>query len=44
MLTLTLVIVIAAFCMALASSAGRVPLWAAVILLCFAQLLQLWPA
>jgi len=43
MLTVTLIVVLAAFVCALLSVMNKVPLWVSVILLCVAQALTLLP-
>lgn len=43
MMTVTLLLAIAAFVAALFSAFGWVPLWVAVILLCIAELLRTMP-
>jgi hypothetical protein len=43
MFTVTLILVCLALGLAIVSSSGRVPLWAAVFVLAVAELLQLWP-
>jgi hypothetical protein len=43
MFTVTVLLVFAAFALAVVSSSGRVPLWTSVVLLCVVELLQSWP-
>ena len=43
MFTITIVLVFLAIGLAVVSSGGRVPLWAAVFVLGLAELVQLWP-
>jgi len=43
MLTVFVILVIAAFIVTIASAAGKVPLWIAVILLCLIELLRVLP-
>jgi hypothetical protein len=43
MLSVTLLVVLAAFVCAIGSAMGKVPLWVAVVLLCIAQLLGILP-
>jgi len=43
MLTVTLLLVLAAFALTIASAMGRAPLWAAVVLLCLMELLRVLP-
>ena len=43
MLTVTFILVAAAFIVTIASAAGRVPLWVAVLLLVLVELLRLVP-
>lgn len=43
MLTVTLLLVLAAFCCTIASALGRCPLWVAVLLLCVMHLVAVLP-
>lgn len=43
MLTIALVLVLAAFALTIASAMGRAPLWAAVVILCLIELLRVLP-
>jgi hypothetical protein len=43
MLTVTLILVIAAFGCAIASAIGKCPLWVSVVLLCVVELLRVLP-
>lgn len=43
MLTVMLIVVVAAFITAVAAAIGHCPLWVSVILLCVAELLQVLP-
>jgi len=43
MLTIAVLLALAAFLVAIASAVGRAPLWVAVILLCLIELLRVLP-
>jgi hypothetical protein len=43
MLSVTVLLVLAAFVLAIASAVGRAPLWASVTLLCLIELLRVLP-
>ena len=44
LMTVTALLVLAAFICTIASAMGHAPLWVSVMLLCLIEMLRIWPA